>query len=71
MIIVVPDTTPHITPLATPIVATAGLLLLQVPPLVGLVSVVQFPSHTLNEPPIAAGNVFTVSTAVAEQPDTV
>lgn len=69
--ITVPFDTPHITPLELPIVATAGLLLLHVPPVLVLVSVVQSPLHTLSEPPIAAGSVFTVTTAVAEHPETV
>ncbi len=48
-----------------PIVATATLALLHVPPVVVLVSVVPVPIHVVSVPPIAAGSAFTVTTVVA------
>lgn len=62
---------PVTRPVATSIVAIAGVLLAHVPPPVALASVIVCPTHTLLGPVIAPGNAFTVTSAVAEQPDTV
>jgi hypothetical protein len=51
-----------------PTVATTVVPLLQVPPVVALVSVVVAPAHTLVAPDIVAGIVLTVTTVVARQP---
>jgi hypothetical protein len=56
------------TPVATSIVPTAGLLLLQAPPLLAFVRLVVAPWHTLRVPPIDAGKPYTVTTVVAAQP---
>ena len=54
-----PDTTPELVIVATPV-----LLLLQLPPLVALVSVMVVPRHTVDAPDIAAGDGLMVSTDV-------
>ena len=59
-----PATTPVTTPVADPTVATAGLLLLHVPPLGVHDSAVVALSHTAAVPVIAAGAAFTVITFV-------
>ena len=49
---------PFATPVTTPpvlMVATPEALLLQVPPAVASVSVIEEPTHTADEPPMAAG----------------
>ena len=51
-----------------PIVATDGLLMLQLPPLSELVNSVVLPTHTFGIPPIADGSGFTVSLKLAMQP---
>jgi hypothetical protein len=67
----VPTATPDTTPVETPIVATAGLLLAHVPPAVLLVSVVVLPTQVNKEPPIADGAVTNVSVTTAVQPEDV
>lgn len=68
VMVVVPATTPPIVPVPPPIVAVAGVLLTQVPTPEASVNVADVPGHTESAPPMPAGNGFTVSTAVAEQP---
>lgn len=51
-----------------PIAATPAALLLHDPPPVGSVKVVVAPTQTVEEPMIAEGNAFTVTTAVLVQP---
>ena len=58
--VVVPADTPVTTPDAEPTVAMAGVLLLQVPPVVTSVRGVVNPTQTEWEPAIAAGAGFTV-----------
>lgn len=60
-------TVPAVTPVTTPAAVTAArvLLLLQVPPMPVLESTVVPPKHTVVEPLIADGTVFTVSVSVA------
>ena len=65
--VVVPVATPVTIPLVEPMVATDGLLLVHVPPVVGSVRVVVAPTHTNGVPPIVPGAVLTVTTAVAVQ----
>ena len=55
-----------VTVLPVPKVAKAVLLLLQVPPGVPSVNVVEDPAHTLVAPPIEAGKALTLTVAVAE-----
>jgi hypothetical protein len=43
-----------------PIVATAGVLLLQIPPVVASVSVIVVPGQSADGPTIIAGNGFTL-----------
>jgi hypothetical protein len=50
-------------------VASAVLLLLQIPPVVASASVVVDPAHTVVAPVTAAGCGFTVIGKVAKQPD--
>jgi hypothetical protein len=64
----VPALTPRAIPEPLPIVATAVLLLLHVPPPDGLISVVLTPSQTLSVPMMVAGSVLTVKVAVLRQP---
>jgi hypothetical protein len=59
---------PVMTPVAEPAVAMMGLLLLQVPPLVISVSVMDDPIHNVDEPVMAEGGVFTVTVVLAKQP---
>jgi hypothetical protein len=65
-IVDVPIATPDTIPDVVPTVATAGVLLLHVPPVVALDSVVVEPAQTFNVPVIAAtvGLAFTDTTAV-------
>lgn len=67
--VVVPAVTPVTTP-EVPIVATAVLLLAQVPPLTVLVREVVRPVHTLAEPEMvpADGAALTVTTVLRKQP---
>jgi hypothetical protein len=56
------------TPVVVFILATALLLLLQVPPAGELLRVAALPAHTGVKPEMAEGSGCTVKTAVAEQP---
>ena len=68
MIVVVPPLTAATAPVADPTVAMAVLLLIQVPPVVLFVSVVEAPSQRTNVPAIAAGLELTVATVVRLHP---
>ena len=59
---------PETTPEAEPIVATAVLLLLQVPPVVSSAREAVAPTHTVELPVIADGTGLTVNAMVAIQP---
>lgn len=61
-----PADTPVISPVDASTLATAGALLLHVPPLTPCVNVVVNVLHTLNAPLMAAGT-FTVTSAVVKQ----
>jgi len=63
-----PADTPVMIPVVLPAVASVVLLLLQVPPVVALLSVVVRPAHTLVVPLIAAGSGLTVNAVVMLQP---
>lgn len=65
---VVPPPIPPTTPLLTPTVPTAEVVLLQVPPAGVLASVVVAPVHVARVPVIAVGAASTVVTRVAVQP---
>jgi hypothetical protein len=65
---VVPAVSPHTTPDKEPTVATAGLLLLHVPPVIALVNVLHEPSHTCGVPVIGYGARMMVTTFVAIHP---
>ena len=60
----VPGEMPVTTPVAEPINATDVLLLLHEPPVVTLVSVLEYPWHTESVPSIGCGVGFTVITLV-------
>ena len=64
----VPDNTPVTIPVNEPIVATAVLLLVQVPPAAPSLSAVVAPTHACNIPVIAVGPEFTVTVVAAVQP---
>ena len=64
MIVVVPANTPVTIPVEEPIVATVGVLLLHVPPVVASLNVVVEPSQTVNVPVIPAGDGLTVTIVV-------
>lgn len=66
-IFVLPAVRPVTTPDVMPIPAVPGLLLLQVPPVVASLNVVELPTHTEVIPVIEAGNGFTVIVVVTEQ----
>ena len=68
VMVAVPVEMPVTRPVAEPTVATAGLLLLHVPPGVADVSVVTAPIQTVDVPAIVAGSGLTVTTAVAIHP---
>jgi hypothetical protein len=68
VIVAVPATIPVTTPVAETTVATEVLLLLHVPPVDVLVNAIVKPSHTVDEPDMAAGSGLTVITAVLIQP---
>ena len=55
-------------PVEDPIVATDGVLLLQVPPASASLNVVVAVPHTVNVPVIADTAVFTVTMALAAHP---
>lgn len=62
---------PAVSPLTTPVllmVATVVLLLVQLPPVVDVLSAVVLPAHTDNVPVMAAGIALMVTTAVLLQP---
>ena len=60
----VPEVRPDTIPVPAPTVATAVLLLLQVPPVLVVPKVVVCPTHALILPVMAAGSGFTVTSAV-------
>ena len=66
MITVAPGALPVTTPDIEPIVAFV-LLLLQVPPVVASLKVMDDPTHTAVGPVIVAGEGFTVTVVVAKQ----
>ncbi len=68
MIVVVPVVAPDIMPDDDPIVATAVLLLLHVPPPVVQVSVPVPDAQMLRAPEMVAGMLFTVTTCIVKQP---
>ena len=68
-IVAVPVTIPLINPVVLPAVAIEILLLLQVPPGVGSLKRTDDPAQTMGVPVIVAGNGFTVTGLVVEQPD--
>ena len=51
-------------PVVEPAMAMMGLLLLHVPPTVISISVMDDPMHTVDEPVMAEGGVFTVTVVV-------
>ena len=63
-----PAETPVTTPVDEPTVASAVLLLLQVPPVVASLNVEELPAQTRPAPVIAAGVGLTVSPVHAMQP---
>ena len=63
-----PAAMPATVPVVAPMVPTAGVLLLQVPPAVLLPSVVVWPAHTSGIPLIVPGTALTVITIVFWQP---
>lgn len=65
--IVVPGVSPDTIPVADPILAISGLVLVQVPPPAS-VSTSVAPTQTVDDPEIAAGVGLTVTFAVAKQP---
>jgi len=67
VIVAVPPDTPVSIPELLPIVATAVLLLVQVPPVNASVSVEVVPGQTTNVPAIAPGSGFTVNGVVTIQ----
>lgn len=72
VMVAVPLEIPSTTPVAEPMVATAGLLLLHVPPPTELVSVDELPIHTkLLDGVIVPGTGVTVIVLTAAQPFTV
>jgi hypothetical protein len=66
--VTVPAATPPIAPVPLPAVATAVLLLLQLPPAVASLSVMVSPAHTAVLPVIANGKGKTVNGDAAIQP---
>ncbi len=68
VIIAMPFDTPEIMPVVAPTVAIAVALLLQVPPVVVLVNVVNAPAHIAREPVMGAGVGLTVTAINTEQP---
>jgi hypothetical protein len=57
---------PLTIPFDVPIVATAGVLLDQMPPGVGSVKVAELPAHILDVPEIAPAATFIVTVVVAD-----
>jgi hypothetical protein len=70
VIVAVPGDLPVTNPVPEPIVATAVLLLAQVPPPASNKLVV-WPTHTTGKPTIIEGNGLTVNVTVAAQPEIV
>lgn len=68
VMVVVPAISALTTPDDEPMVAMAGLLLLQVPPGVASVSVVVKPMQPLVVPFMVPGSGFTVTAVIAVQP---
>jgi hypothetical protein len=66
-----PDARPVTVPVAEPTMATAGLLLLHVPPEVASDNVTEAPRQTVPEPDTGAVPAFTVTVAVVIPPATV
>ena len=64
----VPALTPFTVPDTEPTPATAVLLLVQLPPYVAELKVVDDPVQTVDDPVIAAGDRLTVMVVVAWQP---
>ena len=64
MIVVVPGTSPLITPVVLTIGAIPGALLLQVPPGVASVAVIVVPGHNAVGPPIGDGGGLMVIVAL-------
>jgi len=64
----VPDKTPVTTPVPLATVATVVVVLDHVPPVVPSVNVIVEPTQNDDDAEIVAGNAFTVTTVVAEQP---
>jgi hypothetical protein len=69
VIIEVPEVIVVTVPEVLPIVPTAALLLLHVPPEVASLKVLTSPRHRIVVPVIEAGAVFTVTTMVEMQPE--
>ena len=63
----VPGTIPVMIPVAVPIVATDGVLLVHVPPPASVSAVVR-PIHTVAVPSIGVGSGLTVNASVEIQP---
>ena len=59
---------PITNPVVTPIEAIVGVLLLQMPPVVGSVNVVELPEQTRSVPAIGAGAGLMVTRYVVRQP---
>lgn len=70
-ITMVPEAIPLTTPVPGTTDATEGLLLVQIPPMVGSVSVILSPTHTCVGPLIGPGAAITVTVVVAAQPPAV
>ena len=68
MMITLPAVTPVTVPVSEPTLAIAVLLLVQVPPPVVVLSVVDEPAQTDEAPVIGAGPADTVTFLVAVQP---
>ncbi len=64
----VPALIPVTIPEDDPIVATPVLVLVQVPPIVVLLAVIDNPTQTLAGPVIVAGSGFTVTIVVVKHP---
>ena len=67
-IVAVPEVTPYASPEDRPMVATAALLLVHMPPGVASVKVVVLPGHTAAPPPITSGRALMVTVVIAVQP---
>src|SRR5438309_2290476 len=65
VIVVVPVVTPDTMPVVLPIVATAVLLLLHIPPALGSLKVAGLPTHVVAAPVIAPGVWLTATVVLA------